>query len=181
MVLTYAGQGGTMKQTIDRPVVAAPGAQTLCFPLLDRPVVGIEIQPLNTAGTIVFRSLRVARDRDGYPLRAFEPERLQDVKQIQTLRSELEGLEVVTSPNADDPWLRLILDAPIDLTPSLFDHAVLLLCLDLALFAGFYALVRVACLGWARLGGPSSGRAVVPATAGHWRLSRCRSPAARGP
>jgi hypothetical protein len=109
------GRGWTEADSVTQPVAAGtPGNfQQLAFPLPASTVYALRFDPLNSAGHVVVKDVEI-RDRRR-TVHRFSPSDVQPVNQIAALERRANGIEVSTTPAANDPGLRFVLQQPLAL------------------------------------------------------------------
>jgi hypothetical protein len=87
------------------PLHQRPGEyERFRFPLPSRPLLFIRFDPINGAGEVLIRSMRVL-DRDGRTVRTIDPIVMAALYQIEGIVPVGQDVRVVTTKNADDPML----------------------------------------------------------------------------
>ena len=142
------GGGFQEDESVARPITAGPEAQTLLFPLPPLPVRNVWLRLEGGGLTLNLHAISVVRDEDGGETRAFELESITGGAGVERLTPNVEGLEIVTSPQAAGARLRLPLDPPITLARGGWEWAGRLLLLDAPLLALYAGCAFVALFGW---------------------------------
>ena len=82
-----------------------PGTfDTLRFPLPQKPLEVLRLDPLDGEGEVVIRQMRVLDDQ-GKTVRTIDPMVMLPLHQIAIMRPEADGVRIVTTAGANDPML----------------------------------------------------------------------------
>jgi hypothetical protein len=113
--------------SIKFPISPTEQTYTYTFPLVDAPLVGLRLDPVEKGGTLTVDAFRII-NRRGELIRRFTREMLvpmNDVAAIDTIR---EGWKVTSTPGGLDPVVGLDFDG-VPIVPVGMNHRNLLRCL----------------------------------------------------
>lgn len=108
------------------PIGPSEQSFTYTFPLPDAPITALRLDPPSEGATLFVRQLRIINRRNE-EVRRFTHDSLEPLNQIASINPAPDGWTIVSTPDANDPFARLALAAP--LVPVGMNHRNLQRCL----------------------------------------------------
>lgn len=109
-------------------------AVDLSLPLPPAKIRALRLDPLDRPGAVVFSALEIRR-QSGAVLKSFGKAELAAGQQIASVDEIPRGIRVVTTANADDPTIDIVLGGPLDLRTGLWSYLWPVGAMFLPLFA----------------------------------------------